>query len=425
MHLNSASPNTGFDKEIADMDKIELLELINKGESSFVEFKADTPDIKAETIAEYVVCFANSKGGTILLGVEDDGTISGLKGRFSEYGAWISDAVQGWVHPNIIVDYEEVPLEENLRVAMIAVPMGVAKPYSKRKGKDAKERYYIRDVTRCREADKEELRRLFQSSGVIHFEVTPVPRSKPDDLNEAMLIEYFRQVRHIGYDDKSKWFRLLMDNQILTEELGAVNGTLAGLVLFGKKDRVKKLIPQSGITAVEYDTPDADVAGRHRKEINGPLLSLRSDTGEIIEEGIIDQAVDFILRVRSKEYIRGTRRVTEYTYPPEVLREAIVNAVAHRDYTIGGMNIGLWLYPDRLEIDSPGNLPNTITIERMKSGARYHRNQTIVDYLRDMEYIEGSGRGVSRKIIRGMIEHNGKEPDFELRGESLRVTLYA
>ena len=130
-------------------------------------------------------------------------------------------------------------------------------------------------------------------------------------------------------------------------------------------------------------------------------------------------------RENSAEKIEGTRRVTEYAYPPEVLREVIVNAVAHRDYTIGGTNIGLWLYPDRLEIDSPGKLPNTITIERMKSGARYHRNQTIVDYLRDMDFIEGSGRGVSRKIIRGMIEHNGKEPNFEVRGEALRVTLYA
>jgi len=407
------------------VDKIELLELINKGESSFVEFKADTTDIKAETIAEYVVCFANSKGGTILLGVEDDGTITGLKGRFPEYGTWISDAIQGWMHPNIIVDYEEVPVEKKLRVAVIMVPMSVAKPYCKRKGKDAKERYYIRDVTRCREADREELRRLFQSSGVIHFEMTPVPRSIPNDLNETLLVEYFRQVRNIGYDDKSKWLRLLMDNQILSEELGDVNCTLAGLILFGKKDRIKRLIPQSGVTAVEYDAPDADVAGRYRKEINGPLLSLRESSGIVTEEGIIDQAVNFVLRVRSKEKIEGTRRVTEYDYPPDVLREVVVNAVAHRDYTIGGTNIGIWLYPDRLEIDSPGNLPNTITIERMKSGARYHRNQMIVDYLRDMEYVEGSGRGVSRKIIRGMVEHNGKEPDFELRGEALRVTLYA
>ncbi len=87
-----------------------------------------------------------------------------------------------------------------------------------------------------------------------------------------------------------------------------------------KLRRVKKLIPQSGITAVEYDTPDADVAGRFRKEINGPLISSREDSGVITEEGIIDQAVIFVLRVRSKEKIEGTRRVTEYVYPPEVLR---------------------------------------------------------------------------------------------------------
>ncbi len=407
------------------MNKKELLKLIEKGESSFVEFKADTPDITAETIGEYVVCFANSKGGKILLGVEDDGAITGLQGRFPEYGKWISDAVQGWAHPNIIVDYEETPVGENLRVAVITVPMGVAKPYSKRRGKEAKERYYIRDVTTCRETDREELRRLFQSSGMIHYEVTPVPRSKPGDLNETLLREYFRRIRDIGYGDNSKWLRLLLDNQMLSEELGPVNCSLAGLILFGKKDRVKKLIPQSGVTAVEYDSPDADVAGRFRKEINGPLVSSRESSGTVAEEGVIDQAVNFVLRVRSKEKIEGARRVTDYVYPPGVLREAIVNAVAHRDYTIGGTNIGLWLYPDRLEIDSPGSLPNSITIERMKNGARYHRNQMIVDYLRDMDFIEGSGRGVSRKIIRGMIEHNGKEPDFELRGESLRVTLYA
>ena len=198
---------------------------------------------------------------------------------------------------------------------------------------------------------------------MIHFEVTPVPRSKPEDLNETLLVEYFRRVRDIGYEDKPKWLRLLIDNQILSEELGAVNCTLAGLILFGKKDRVKKLIPQSGITAVEYDSPDADVAGRFRKEINGPLISLRENSGVIAEEGIIDQSVNFVLRVRSKEKIEGIRRVTEYAYPPEVLR--------------------------------------------------------------DMDFIEGSGRGVSRKIIRGMIKHNGKEPGFELRGEALRVTLYA
>ena len=77
------------------MNKTELLELIAKGEPSFVEFKRDAEDLKAETIAEHVICFSNAKGGRILLGVEDDGAITGLQNRFADYGHWISQAVQG------------------------------------------------------------------------------------------------------------------------------------------------------------------------------------------------------------------------------------------------------------------------------------------------------------------------------------------
>ena len=117
--------------------------------------------------------------------------------------------------------------------------MGCFRGWEEKIIKDAKECYYIRDVTSCRKTDREELRRLFQSSGMIHFEVTPVPRSKPEDLNKTLLVEYFRRVRDIGYNDKPKWLRLLTDNQMLSEEFGAVNCTLAGLILFGKKDRVK------------------------------------------------------------------------------------------------------------------------------------------------------------------------------------------
>jgi ATP-dependent DNA helicase RecG len=78
-----------------------------------------------------------------------------------------------------------------------------------------------------------------------------------------------------------------------------------------------------------------------------------------------------------------------------------------------------------LEVESPGRLPNTITLEGMKRGARYHRNPMLADYLRDYNYLDKTGRGISRKVIKGMLAHNGKEPSFELRGESLRVTLWA
>ncbi len=408
------------------MNKTDLMALVAKGESSFVEFKRDAEDLKAETISEYIVCFSNAKGGQILLGVEDDGTITGLQNRFGDYGHWISQAVQGYVHPHVIVEYEEVPVDD-LRVAVITVPMGVAKPYCKRKGKEAVERYFIRDVTRCRETDREELRRLFQASGFIHYEVTPVPRSALQDLSEFRLADYFRKVHDLELEELSEQARtsLLIDNQLLSTALGETACTLAGMLLFGNKDRVKRLVPQSGVTAVEFDSAEADIAGKYRKEINGPLPSLRGGTGEIVEAGVIDEAVEFVLRVTSSETITGTQRTTHFVYPPEVLREILVNAVAHRDYTIGGANISLALFPDRLEVESPGGLPNTITLEGMKRGARYHRNPMLADYLRDYNYLDKTSRGISRKIIKGMLAHNGKEPAFELRGESLRVTLWA
>ncbi len=408
------------------MNKTDLLELIAQGESSFVEFKRDAEDLKAETIAEYVVCFSNAKGGRILLGVEDDGGVSGLQNRFADYGHWISQAVQGYVHPHVIVEHEEALIDDK-RVAVITVPMSVAKPYCKRKGKEAAERYYIRDVTRCRETNREELRQLFQVSGLLHFEVTPVPRTSLRDLSETRLFDHFRKIHDLDLEELAAAARLalLIDNQLLTTALGETTCTLAGLLLFGLKDRVKRLVPQSGVTAVEFDSVEAEVAGKYRKEINGALPSLRGSSGEIVEAGVIDGAVEFVLRVTSSETINGTQRTTHYVYPPEVLREVIVNAVAHRDYTLGGANISLALFPDRLEVDSPGKLPNTMTLEGMKRGARYHRNPMLADYLRDYNYLDKTGRGIPRKIIKGMLAHNGKEPSFELRGESLRVTLWA
>jgi ATP-dependent DNA helicase RecG len=99
-------------------------------------------------------------------------------------------------------------------------------------------------------------------------------------------------------------------------------------------------------------------------------------------------------------------------YPIGAVRETIVNAVVHRDYTIAVVDIELSLYEDRLEVISPGRLPNTVTVEKMKAGYRASRNELVKEVLRDYRYLEATGLGVPRKIIRGMREHNGTEPDL-------------
>ena len=84
----------------------------------------------------------------------------------------------------------------------------------------------------------------------------------------------------------------------------------------------------------------------------------------------------------------------------------------HRDYSIEGTDVMLSIFDDRLEVQSPGKLPNTITVDGMRSGARYARNQTLVNTMRDYGYVDARGMGIRSKVIPAMVTHNGTEPEF-------------
>ena len=101
-----------------------------------------------------------------------------------------------------------------------------------------------------------------------------------------------------------------------------------------------------------------------------------------------------------------------WEYPEIAVREVLVNALVHRDYRIVGTDITLLLFSDRLEIHSPGRLPNTVTLDGMISGMRYARNQTLVNVMRDYGYVDARGMGIRSKVIPAMRAHNGTEPDL-------------
>lgn len=115
---------------------------------------------------------------------------------------------------------------------------------------------------------------------------------------------------------------------------------------------------------------------------------------------------------------------SRWEYPLEAVREAVVNAVAHRDYTITVSDIELSIFGDRMEIVSPGRLPNTVTVAKMRAGYRATRNELVKEVLRDYRYVEATGLGVPRKIVRGMHEHNGTEPDLVEEDDRFTVRLW-
>ena len=151
-----------------------------------------------------------------------------------------------------------------------------------------------------------------------------------------------------------------------------------------------------------------------------------SESSEFTEGGVIERTLDFVRRNTCVEtwIDAGGRRQERWEYPLEAVREAIVNGIAHRDYTITVTDIELSIYADRMEIVSPGRLPNTVTVEKMRAGYRATRNELVMEVLRDYRYVEATGLGVPRKIVRGMREHNGTDPDLIEEDDRFTVRLW-
>ena len=148
------------------------------------------------------------------------------------------------------------------------------------------------------------------------------------------------------------------------------------------------------------------------------------DKRDLVENGLVEQAIEFVRRnTGMTSQLHDGVRVDRWTYPEEAVREAIVNALVHRDYLLSGTTVELSIYDDRLEIISPGRLPNGITPARMRTGCRAARNQLLKDVMRDYNYLEHAGMGVPRKIIKGMRDHNGTEPDLIEEDERFTVRL--
>ncbi len=407
------------------MTKSELLELIANGENSGVEFKRD--DLRPEQLAKEVVALANFQGGRTLLGVDDDGTITGI--QRTDLERWVMDTVFGrYVHPMIIPFYEEVQADEQHRVAVITVSQGVTKPYVVR-GKD-REDIFIRVGSTSRLATREQQARLYALGGMLHAELLPVSGSGLQDLSLDRLKDYLSTIigdKTLPASDED-WRKRLCGLGFMVERIdGPAVCTIAGLVLFGYAPR--RLLRQAGVRWLAFEGEDKSYRALDDRVIDGALVALwRTDNKgnrELVEGGLIEKLVDamqLFVAEESDDVDASMRRERRWLYPVEALREAIVNALAHRDWT-RYEEIEVARYADRLEVLSPGALQNSMTVEKMIAGQRSPRNPLIVEVLRDYGYVDARGMGVRNKIIPLLLEHNGTEPEFIATEDHLRLVL--
>ncbi|MBK3433434.1 putative DNA binding domain-containing protein [Pseudomonas fluorescens] len=409
------------------MLKSELLEIIANGENSGVEFKRD--DLRPEQLAKEIVALANFQGGRLLLGVEDDGTISGIQREDLEI--WVMDTVFGrYVHPLILPFYEEVVMDDGTRVAVVSLTQGTAKPYVLRNNN--REEIYVRVGSTSRLATREQQARLFESGGMLHAEVLPVSGTKFDNLDQARLTDYLVNIAGDAQAPGSQedWEQRLMGlGLMVSRDDGAPACTIAGLVLFGRSPR--RSLRQSGVRWMSFAGDSKDYQAQDDTLLDAPLVALwegRIGAGrQMVEPGLIEHLVD---RMRPSISEEGTganenlRRETLYRYPLDAIRETILNALVHRDWT-RSIEVEVVNYSDRLEVISPGALQNSMTIEKMLAGQRSPRNPIIVEIMRDYGYVDMRGMGVRRKIVPLTRDYTGKDADFELTDDYLRVTLPA
>ena len=407
--------------------KAELLELIANGENSGVEFKRD--DVRPEQLAKEVVALANFQGGRVLLGVDDDGTIRGVQREGLEH--WVMDTVFGrYVHPMIIPFYEEVQVDERRRVAVITVSQGATKPYVVR-SRD-REDIYVRVGSTARLATREQQARLYALGGMLHTELLPVSGSGFNDFSLDRLKDYLLTTMGDktlpGDDDTEAWAARLSGLGFMSEwEDGPPACTIAGLVLFAHTPR--RLLRQAGVRWMAFDGVDKGSVALDDRRVDGPLVALRSTSGRgdtgVVENGLIESLVAAMRPFVSEEDAEvdaSMRRERRWFYPVEALREAIVNALAHRDWT-RYEEVEVAQYADRLEVLSPGAMQNSMTVAKMVAGQRSARNPLIVEVLRDYGYVEARGMGVRNKMIPLMLEHNQIEPEFVATEDHLRVIM--
>ena len=404
------------------MNRSQLLELLLNGENSGLEFKRD--DIQPHRLAGEIVALLNLEGGHILIGVEDDATASGLTREPKEAEEWVMQIARDHIQPAMIPYWETIEWDDGVIIGVVSLPADAPdKPYKVKSGASWVTR--VRVGTTTRDASREEEERLYQQSGWLRYGLKPVLGTKLDDLDRRRLRDYFVRVRgerSLPIAATDQFERLLLNLELVTTSAGYTSATVDGLLLFGENP--DRFLPQSGVRAICYQGTEPDYAVGAEEDIRGPLTPL-GGIGDLIEPGIVDRTWDFVRRnTTSTARLEGAQRHERREYPEEVLREVLVNALVHRDYSIVGTDVMLSMFSDRLEIQSPGRLPNTVTVEGLRSGMRYARNQALVNVMRDYGYVDARGMGIRNKVIPLMRDNNGTDPEFIEEENRFTVRLW-
>jgi len=359
------------------METEELLAIIARDEDSRHQFKANIHN--ASSIGAEMVAFSNSAGGLILIGVNNgDGSRSGLtRDDIGPINQVIANAATNNVRPPINPVTENIQLPDGI-VIVIHIEQGVSKPYM-----DTNGYIWVKNGSdKRRVTAREELQRMFQEAALIHADEIPVGNSSVADIDQEFFDAFFEKEFSERVEQQNIPRAQLLENMNL-----AKNGTLnmSGMLLFAARPQVR--LPVFIVKAVAF--PGVNIEDEHyidSQDISGKL----SD--------VFQKALGFVLtNIRHIQNQQGFNSVGEPEIPRIVFEELIANALIHRDYFVSAP-IKVLVFADRIEIVSPGHLPNNLTIENIKMGNSNVRNPILASFAPKLLPYKGLGSGIKRAL---------------------------
>ena len=379
---------------------------IEGGEDRHTEFKRGLGDLSA--IGRAMCAFANTEGGLIILGVEDNRTITGVKedaeGTQERLTSFLQTGCSAPVHARMgrvedragWVHWIEIPRQRGFEPIRY------------------NGRVLVRRERSSVEPSAAELQELYNAFGYILTEERAILDATPAHIDLDAFRAYLQRLGFDTTDDpQPDSVDDLRNRDVLVEIGGELHATLYGLLAFGRDPQRYTRTRDFRIECVAY-------AGDDR---GSEVLQVASAAGRLDEQ--VERATGWFLGIGRFESYENLRREDRYLLPRRAVREALANAVTHRDYAITGSKVLLEVFDHRVDVTSPGTLPNHMTVERVRAGANPRsRNESLAHFMAAMGFMEQRGRGwlIMRREMRGF---NGTEPELiqDERNQFVRVTF--
>lgn len=375
-----------------------IIQLLKQPEGKTLEFKRDLSS--PTNILRTITAFANTAGGTLIIGVEDTSRfIVGIK-EPHQFEEKLASLISDTIAPHLFPEIDTIPWRDLYLLVVRVYPSPTRPHYYKKFG--PKEGVYIRVGSTNRKADQEMIQELSRIVRNETFDEQRLAKLSSEDIDFSAASEQFDKIKQLTQKN-------LETLEILVDYHGKKVPTVAGLILFGKERAT--FFPDAWIQAGRFKGADKSIILDSAEFHSYPISAIKEVLGFIEKHAM--QSIK----------IEGLRHQKSWSVPINAIREAIINAVVHADYSQHGTPIRVAIFDDRIEIDNPGLLRFGLTIPDIKQGISKLRNRIIGRIFHTVGLIERWGSGIQR-IISSCHEGGFPEPKFEEIATHFRVTIF-